>query len=66
MHGALCPQFFCQMVRHYKKKTEGGRTNYLESQVMVDVYNSVMKKEMSANQAAKCIGVSKKVPSEEG
>ena len=48
------------MVRHCKKKTEGGRTNYVDSQAMVDAYNSVMKKEMSANQAAKYFGVSKK------
>ena len=48
------------MVRHYKKKAEGGRANYADSQAMEDAYNSVMRKEMSANQAAKHFGVSKK------
>ena len=48
------------MVRTYKKKSEGGRTNYAMSEVMVAAYNSVIKKEMSANQASIHYRVNKK------
>ena len=44
---SLMPPF--QMVRTYKKKSEGGRANYATSEAMVAAYNSVIKKEMSAN-----------------
>lgn len=54
------PYFLLQMVRHYKKKAEGARANYADSQEMMDAYNSVMKKEVSVTQAAKYFGVSKK------
>lgn len=48
------------MVRTYQKKEEGGRTNYSQSQSMQDALNTVMKKEMSASQAAKHFNVNKK------
>ena len=54
------PPFVLQMVRKYKKKTEGGRVNYARSEAMERAYNMVMLKEMSANFAAKYFGVSKK------
>ena len=41
-----------QMGQAYKKKSEGGRANYAVSEAMVAAYNSVNKKEMSANQAS--------------
>ena len=48
------------MVRTYLKKEEGGRKNYSQSQSMQDAYNCIMKKEMSATQAAKHFSVNKK------
>lgn len=44
------PHFFFLMVRHYKKTESGSRSNCAESQAMVDAYNSVMKKEISARR----------------
>ena len=55
---SLMPPF--QMVRTYKKKSEGGRANYATSEAMVAAYNSVIKKEMSANQASIHYRVNKK------
>lgn len=48
------------MVRTYKKKTDGGRRNFSNSQEMADAYNAVKKGEMSVTQASKYFGINKK------
>lgn len=48
------------MVRHYQRVKGGGRANYASSQPMVDAYNSVMNKQLSATHSAKIYKVNKK------